>query len=47
MFVWTSGFQMSLVHQDFDIFVDKRTSVNGNPATAIIVYNFPEHTISG
>ena len=33
MFVWSSGFQMSLVHQqDFDIFVDEWMSVNEIPA---------------
>ena len=32
MFVWMSGFQKSLVHQDFDMFVDEWTSVNETPA---------------
>ena len=31
MFVWTSGFQKSLAHTDFNMFVDERTSANESP----------------
>ena len=31
MFVWTSGFQKSLVRTDFDMFVDEWTSANESP----------------
>ena len=37
MFVWTSGFSKSLVHQDFYMFVDEWTSVNEIPETILIV----------
>ena len=30
-FVWMSGFQKSLIHQDFDMFVDEWSCVNENP----------------
>ena len=32
MFVWTSGFQKSLAHTDFNMFVDEWTSANESPA---------------
>ena len=35
MFVWVNGFQKSLVHQDFDMFVDEWTSVNETPVLNI------------
>ena len=31
MFVWTSGFQKSLAHTDFNMFVDEWTSANESP----------------
>ena len=31
MFVWTSGFQKSLAHTDFNMCVDKWTSANKSP----------------
>ena len=31
MFVWTSGFQSSLAHTDFNMFVDEWTSANESP----------------
>ena len=31
MFVWTSGFQKSLAHTDFNMFVDDWTSANESP----------------
>ena len=31
MFVWTSGFQKSLAHTDFNMFLDKWTSANESP----------------
>ena len=33
MFVWTSDFQKSLAHTDFNMFVDEWTSANESPAT--------------
>ena len=33
MFVWTSGFQKSLAHTDFNMFVDEWTSANESPGT--------------
>ena len=31
MFVWMSGFQKSLAHTDFNMFVDEWTSANESP----------------
>ena len=33
MFVWMSGFQKSLAHTDFNMFVDEWTSANESSAT--------------
>ena len=36
MFVWTSGFQKSLAHTDFNMFVDEWTSANESPGVTIL-----------
>ena len=36
MFVWTSGFQKSLAHTDFNMFVDEWMRANESPALPII-----------
>ena len=40
MFVWTSGFQKSLAHTDFDMFVDEWTSANESPVQCLIFDEF-------
>ena len=39
MFVWTSGFQKSLAHTDFNMFVDEGTSANESSVQCISVGN--------
>ena len=36
MFVWTSGFQKSLAHTDFNMLVGEWTSTNDSPVTGNI-----------
>ena len=43
MFVWTSGFQNSLVHTDFNMFVDEWMSVN--VFTVVSWYCYLRHTV--
>ena len=40
MFVWTSGFQKSLAHTDFNMFVDEWTSANESPESLTVIH-FP------
>ena len=38
MFVWMSGFQKSLAHTDFNMFVDQWTSANESPDPESLLY---------
>ena len=39
MFVWTSGFQKSLVHTDFKMFVDEWKSASESPVNQAVPQN--------
>ena len=41
MFVWTSGFQKSLAHTDYNMFVDEWTSANESPGIDTNEETFP------